>query len=186
MHPYTLSLNASPLNIPMDERILNVSYNLLEYLLTKHCKVFVMRLDIHLPQEIAQDMIRSFNQRFVEKEKNAGYDPYYIVVREVSTMKHIHYHMALFLDGNMTRSTYQHIQNAEHVLQNVIGPEYNARGLVDQCNNGHRNGIMVERNAIDQTDLNEVLRQLSYLAKIDQKENVQGKTFFYSRYPIHQ
>ena len=89
---------------------------------------------------------------------------------------------ALFLDGNVTRNTYQHFQNAERVLQNVIGPEYNASGLIDQCNHGHRNGIMVERNATDQTDLNEVMRQLSYLAKIDQKENVQGKTFFYSRF----
>ena len=39
---------------------------------------------------------------------------------------------------------------------------------------------MIERNAINQFDLDEVLRQLSYLAKIDQKENVQGKTFFHS------
>ena len=90
--------------------------------------------------------------------------------------------MALFLDGNVTRSTYPHFQNAEHVLQNIIGSEYSASGLVDQCNHGHRNGIMIERNAINQFDLDEVLRQLSYLAKIDQKENVQGKTFFYSRF----
>lgn len=181
MPPYTLTFNTSTLTIPIDERIMNVCYNLLTYSFFKHSRVFVMRLDVHLPQEIDQGRIMTFNQRFIEKEKIAGYDPLYIMVREVSTMKHTHYHMALFLDGNVTRNTYQHFQNAEHVLQNVIGPEYNASGLIDQCNHGHRNGIMIERNATDQTDLDEVLRQLSYLAKIDQKENVQGKTFFYSR-----
>ena len=124
----------------------------------------------------------TFNQRFIEKEKRAGYDPLYITAREVSSLGRIHYHMALFLDGNATRNTYQHFQNAEHVLQNVIGPEYNASGLIDQCKHICRNGIMVERNTTDMTDLNEVLRQLSYLAKIDQKENVHGKTFFYSRF----
>ena len=34
---------------------------------------------------------------------------------------------------------------------------------------------------IDPTNLNEVQRQLSYLAKTAQKENVKGKTFFTSR-----
>ena len=182
MHPYTLPFHGSILNIPIDERIMHVCHELLVYSLLKHSRVFVMRLDVRLPQEIDQGRIMTFNQRFIEKEKMAGYDPLYIMVREVSTMKHTHYHMALFFDGNATRNTYQHFQNAERVLQNVIGPEYNASGLIDQCNHGHRNGIMVERNTTDMTDLDEVLRQLSYLAKIDQKENVHGKTFFYSRF----
>ena len=180
MHPLHYPFNSPILSIPMDQRIMDVCYNLLTVSLAKHSRVFVMRLDVHLPQDVAQWMIRIFNQRFIEKEKNAGYDPLYIMVRELSSQGNIHYHMALFLDGNVTRSTYQHFQNAERVLQNIIGSEYSASGLIDQCNHGHRNGIMIERNATNQFDLDEVLRQLSYLAKIDQKENVQGKTFFHS------
>ena len=180
MSPYTLPFNQFNLTQPIDQRIMNVCHDLLTVSFSKHSRVFVMRLDVHMPQEIAQEMIRTFNQRFIEKEKNSGYDPLYIMVREVSPQGNIHYHMALFFDGNQTRNTYPHFQNAERVLQNIIGSEYNASGLIDQCNHGHRNGIMIERNAINQFDLDEVLRQLSYLAKIDQKENVQGKTFFHS------
>ena len=184
MSPSTLSFNQFNLTKPMDQRIMNVCYDLLTLSFLKYSRVFVMRLDVHLPQEIAQEKIRTFNQRFIEKEKNAGYDPLYIMVREVSSQGNIHYHMALFFDGNQTRNTYSHFQNAERVLQNVIGPEYNASGLIDHCNHGYRNGTMIERNDINLFDLNELLRQLSYLAKIDQKKNVHGKTFFYSRYTL--
>ena len=92
--------------------------------------------------------------------------------------------MALFLDGNKTMRTYEHFQNAETVLQNVVGEEYSVKGLIDRCDRGHRNGIMIHRNNPNQYDLNEVHRQLSYLAKEDQKEGVKGKTFFTSR--IHK
>ena len=83
----------------MFRKIQNVYYNLLILSLRRHCRVFVMRIDIHLPQEIAQGVIMDFNRRFIEKEKIAGYDPLYIMVRELSTEKNIHYHMVLFLDG---------------------------------------------------------------------------------------
>jgi len=169
------------LNIPMNDRILEAGKSVLANSLQKHNKVFVQRIDIRLPLEFQQKGIIPFNKRFIEKEKNAGYDPKYIIVRELSKNKNIHYHMTLFLDGNKTENTYQHFKNAETVLQNVIGKENNIKGLIDRCDRGHRNGIMLERNATDQTNLNEVQRQLSYLAKRDQKQNVKGKTFFTSR-----
>ena len=40
---------------------------------------------------------------------------------------------------------------------------------------------MVKRDDSDPTDLYEVQQQISYLAKIKQKDNVKGKTFFTSR-----
>ena len=169
--------NSTFLNYQMDERIQNIYYNLLIYSLQKHCRVFIVRLDIHLPQEIAQEMIRTFNHRFIEKEKNAGYDPLYIMVRELSSEKKVHYHMVLFLDGNRTNNPYQHFQNARIVLGNICG----SYGCINECNDGHRNGIMLERNMTPYSELYEVLHQISYLAKTDQKENVPGKTFFYSK-----
>ena len=67
------------------------------------------------------------------------------------------------------------------MLQRVIGSEYDVKGLIDHCDNGHRNGIMVKRDDPDSTDLHEVQRQISYLSKIKQKDNVKGKKFFTSR-----
>ena len=168
------------LDIPMSRRIQNIYYNLLIHALQRHCKVFVMRIDIHLPQEMDQCVIMDFNHRFIEKEKNAGYDPLYIMVREYSSEKHIHYHMGLFLDGNRTNNPYQHFQNARIVLGNICG----SYGCINECNDGHRNGIMLERNTATYNDLFEALIQFSYLEKNKTKEDVPGKTFFYSKVPI--
>lgn len=168
-------------NIPMFRKIQNVYYNLLILSLRRHCRVFVMRIDIHLPQEIAQGVIMDFNRRFIEKEKIAGYDPLYIMVRELSSEKNIHYHMVLFLDGNKTNNPYPHFQNARIVLNNICC----SYGCINECNDGHRNGIMLERNMTPYNDLCEVLFQISYVAKKDQKEDVPGKTFFYSKVPIN-
>ena len=177
----TDSSNSKPfLDYTMLVKIQNVYYNLLLLSLYRHCKVFVMRMDIHLPQDMNQGAIMFFNQRFIEKEKYAEYDPLYIMVREVSSEKKTHYHMVLFLDGNKTNNTYQHFQNARTVLRNICG-DY---GCINECNDGHRNGIMLERNITPYNDLYEVLCQISYIAKTDQKYNVTGKTYFYSKIQI--
>ena len=164
----------------MDERIQNIYYNLLLMSMHRHCKVFVMRMDIHLPQHLSQFYIMDFNHRFIEKEKNAGYDPLYIMARELSLEKNIHYHMGLFLNGNKTNNPYQHFENARIVLGNICG----SYGCINECNDGHRNGIMLERNMMPYNDLFEALTQFSYLAKVNTKEDVPGKTFFYSKVPI--
>ncbi len=173
--------NINTLNIPMNDKILKAGMTVLDHALQKHNKVFVQRVDVRLPLELQQKGIIRFNKRFIEKERNAGYDPDYIIVRELSRNKKIHYHMALFLDGNKTMRTYEHFQNAETVLQNVIGKGNNIKGLIDRCDRGHRNGIMIHRNNPNQDDLKEIQRQLSYLAKEEQKKGVKGKTFFSSR-----
>ena len=92
------------LDYEMSVRIQNIYYNLLIQALQKHCKVFVLRMDVHIPQELVLQTISAFNHRFIEKEKIAGYDPLYIVAREISFGKRIHHHMALFLDGNRTNN----------------------------------------------------------------------------------
>ena len=144
------SSNSKPfLDYTMLVKIQNVYYNLLLLSLYRHCKVFVMRMDIHLPQDMNQGAIMFFNQRFIEKEKYAEYDPLYIMVREVSSEKKTHYHMVLFLDGNKTNNTYQHFQNARTVLRNICG-DY---GCINECNDGHRNGILLERNITPYNDL---------------------------------
>ena len=57
------------LDYEMSVRIQNIYYNLLIQALQKHCKVFVLRIDIHIPQEIVLQVISDFNHRFIEKER---------------------------------------------------------------------------------------------------------------------
>ena len=168
------------LDYEMSVRIQNIYYNLLIQALQKHCKVFVLRMDVHIPQELVLQTISVFNHRFIEKEKIAGYDPLYIVAREISFGKRIHHHMALFLDGNKTNNPYQHFENARIVLRNYCG----SYGEINECSDNLRNGIMIDRNSTTYNNLYEVLRQISYLAKKTQKDNVPGKSFFYSKVPI--
>ena len=179
--PQLISSNENVfLDYEMSVRIQNIYYNLLIQALQKHCKVFVLRMDIHIPQELVLQTISDFNHRFIEKEKIAGYDPLYIVAREISFGKRIHHHMALFLDGNKTNNPYQHFENARIVLRNYCG----SYGEINECSDNLRNGIMIDRNSTTYNNLYEVLRQISYLAKKTQKDNVPGKTFFYSKVQI--
>ena len=134
------------LDYEMSVRIQNIYYNLLIQALQKHCKVFVLRMDIHIPQELVLHTISDFNHRFIEKEKIAGYDPLYIVAREISFGKRIHHHMALFLDGNKTNNSYQHFENARIVLRNYCG----SYGEINECSDNLRNGIMIDRNVTAQ------------------------------------
>ena len=179
--PHLINSNENVfLDYEMSVRIQNIYYNLLIQALQKHCKVFVLRMDIHIPQELVLQTISDFNHRFIEKEKIAGYDPLYIVAREISFGKRIHHHMALFLDGTKTNNPYQHFENARIVLRNYCG----SYGEINECNDNLKNGIMIDRNSTTYNNLYEVLRQISYLAKKTQKDNVPGKSFFYSKVPI--
>ncbi len=168
---------ASVLNIPMNKKILKASFKLMNNYINEHAKTLVIREDIHLPEGTEQEAIIRINKRYIEKEKNAGYAPAHIVAREISSKGKVHYHMVLFVNGEKTESTYPHFENMKKVIQNTVGPG----GSVHYCNDGHRNGIMIHRDNPDLTDLHEAQRQVSYLAKTDQKEGVKGKTFFTSR-----
>ena len=171
------------LNKPMNETIVSKLNELLNDYMERHCKAFVMRLDVHLPKEIQQDGIRKFNHRFIEKEKRAGYDPVYVMARELSKKGNIHYHMALFLNGNKTESIFDHIKNAEKVLENIVEKEQieHQKAWIERCDKDHRNGITLCRNDLNTYDLHEVQRQISYLAKKEQKKGIKGKCFFSSK-----
>ena len=114
---------------------------------------------------------------FIESQKNKGHAPAYVMVREVGKKGNIHYHMVLFLNGQKVQSTYYVFKDAERILFNVAGPG----GVIHHCDDGHRNGIIINRNDPDLRKLQEVQRQASYLAKTEQKANVKGKTYFRSR-----
>ena len=170
------------LNKPMYKKILKSIDNVRDDYMDCHSKTFAMRLDVHLPHEADQKLIMVFNHRFIEIEKNQGYDPAYVMVREIGEEDgKIHYHMALFLNGQKTESIYPHFDNAKKVLKRIRLAENKEGGKIDPCNREHRNGIMILRDDPDSRNLREVQRQMSYLAKIEQKDNVKGKTYFRSQ-----
>ena len=165
------------LNKLMNDKILKAIDNVRDDYMDRHSKTFAMRGDVHLPEGSDQKLIMKFNHRFIESQKNKGYDPAYIMVREISDEGKTHYHMALLLNGQKIQSTYNVFKDAERILNNVAGPG----GSINHCDNGHRNGIMVMRDDPDPRNIYELKRQSSYLAKIKQKDNVKGKTFFRSQ-----
>ena len=168
------------LNMPMEQRILNATANVMNDYMRRRSKMWVQRIDVILPEGMDQKMISIFNQRFKECEKKQGFDPAYVMVREVSSQGRTHYHMALFLNGQKTMHVQQHFDNAQRILNNVA-----PGGHIDYCNDGHRNGIMIKRNDPNPENLTEVQRPVSYLAKTHQKDGVKGKTFFSSRIKKH-
>ena len=175
MKHYTPSYHT--LNKTMNGKILKAIDNVMDDYMDRHSKMFAMRLDVHLPEGTDQSKIMIFNHRFIEKEKNQGYDPAYVMVREVSDEGKTHYHMALLLNGQKVQSTYNVFKDAERILFNAAGPG----GVIHHCDIGHRNGITVKRDDPDTRNLQEVCRQFSYEAKTDQKSNVKGKSYFTSR-----
>ena len=175
MKQYTPSYHT--LNKPMNGKILKAIDNVMDDYMDRHSKSFAMRGDISLPEGSDQSLIMKFNHRFIESQKNKGYDPAYIMAREISPEGKTHYHMALLLNGQKVENTYYVFEDMVRILKNVAGPG----GAINHCNDGHRNGITIKRDDPDPRDLQEVLRQFSYVAKIEQKENVKGKTFFRSQ-----
>jgi hypothetical protein len=175
MKQYTPSYHT--LNMPMNKKILKTTDNLIDDFFDRHSKLFGMRQDVHLPEGSDQSLIMKVNHRFIESQKNKGYGPAYVMVREVSPDGKTHYHMALFLDGQKVKSTYYVFKDMERILNNVAGPG----GSINHCDDKGKNGIMIKRDDPDPRNLQEVQRQFSYLAKIEQKDKVKSKTFFRSQ-----
>ena len=180
MKKYTPSYHT--LNKTMNGKILKAIDNVMDDYMGRHSKMFAMRLDVHLPVGTDQKIIMAFNHRFIEKEKNQGYDPAYVMTREIGGKNgNMHYHMALFLNGQKTESIKPHLDNAWTVLDKIRKAENKEGGMIDPCNRDHRNGIMIKRDDPDTRNLQAVQQQMSYIAKTGQKENVKGKTFFKSK-----
>ena len=166
------------LDEPMKQEIFERGDVLLYQKLQKHSQVFAERLDMHGRDED----IRKVLQRLAEKERRKGLDPAYLCVREVGESGNNHYHTIFFLNGNKTRSIWPLFEDANRVMNNVLGEKSDKKsGLIDLCNHNFSNGIMIRRNTYDKEAIEALSMKVSYLAKEYQKENVKGKTFFSSK-----
>jgi hypothetical protein len=151
---------------------------LLEDYLNRHSKVLVVRFDVRYPEDFSRVAgngdISACIAYVVKKYKRQGLDPSYIWVREQHRSIHPHYHCALFLNGQKVRG-YRHVfQNVEGAWGRTLGCSIS--GCINYClsdDDPDYNGKMVRRDAgpvIFDIRRNEVLQQLSYLAKAYTKE----------------
>ena len=151
---------------------------LLEDYLNRHSKALVVRFDVHYPENYpmvsGNEDISACIAYVVKKYKRQELDPSYIWVREQHCSIHPHYHCALFLNGQKVRG-YRHVfQNVEEAWERTLGDSIS--GCINYClsdDDPDYNGKMIRRDAgsvIFDIRRNEVLHQLSYLAKAYTKE----------------
>lgn len=157
----------------MNSKHLKIIERILLEALKQRNRVFVLRMDVHFPPHFPIDAITTFLKRFIQRERNHGYAPTYVAMREYTVEAGIHYHIILFLNGYKTRRIESHIKNARDVMDRMVElsiaehPELDcSRAMIYPCDD-NQNGIMVYRD--DKESIDAVLRQASYLAKTDQK-----------------
>lgn len=148
-------------------------------MLSKHSKVFALRFDIRYPKgdtTYDKNKINDFNYNFkrnLNREKVQGghkVDPRLISVHEKHKSDKNHYHYLLLVNGNAHQSGYYLHQKANKIWKNML--DSSEDGLVDFCNTGHKNGIMIDKNSPEfEKQYNEAFYQASYLAKKRGKEN---------------
>ena len=163
-----------------DKRILEKIEDQFNYAEQGKSKVFFMRYDARFPQDDCEHAdnhsFRSFQANFMKNLSRKGLKPQYVAVREQSREKHQHYHVCLWLDGNKTQSTHNHIQTAERLWRSQLGlPE--GQGLIDDCTHSRTgtkqiNGVMLRHDDPEyETKKADCFRRASYLAKIHTKGN---------------
>ena len=143
-------------------------------------KIFFMRYDIRFPEgfnHADNSAFREFQSKFMKNLSRKGLKPQYVAVREQSTEKHQHYHVALLLDGQKTQSIHNHIATAERLWDSTLGlpARENGYGLIDDCTTGREgekqvNGVMLRPDDPEmEVKKDECFKRASYLAKTSTK-----------------
>ena len=177
-------------------KILNEIERQLDYAEATKSKTLFMRYDIRFPEgydHADNGVFREFQSKFMKNLSRQGLKPQYIAVREQSREKHQHYHVALLLDGQKTRSIHNHIQTAERLWDTTLGlpARENGYGLIDDCTTSRTgekqvNGVMLRPDDPDmEAKKADCFRRASYLAKTNTKGNAPKgqREMFSSRIP---
>ena len=163
-----------------DVKILNEIERQFQYAEESKSKSYFMRFDAKLPKcctHTDNELFRKFQSAFMKNRSRHGLKPQYVAVREQSREKHQHYHIALWLDGQKTRSIHDHIKTAERLWDRTLGlPEReNGYGLIDDCTVSRSgspqvNGVMLRRDDPSYAaKKDDCFRRASYLAKTNTK-----------------
>lgn len=159
---YTSDSKAYPINTSNGQyscfcKILDSGIKELNSMLKRHCKVLVIRLDIHIPEHTKLnanigsfvDFLKRFIQRYYST-KDVGY----IWVRETEKAKKQHYHLCVYVDGNKVRTSYKIVEWAERYLNSKDMTLYRPENTF----------MMVLRN--DKQSIDTAVYRMSYLAKV--------------------
>ncbi|WP_051295045.1 YagK/YfjJ domain-containing protein [Maridesulfovibrio bastinii] len=153
---------------------------------TSRSKNLIIRLDFTYPEGINypddNNAFTKFLNSFIKNCTRKGLTPYYVWVREQSMNsiagKH-HFHLVLFLDGNIIQNPHKIYQKATELWGMTVG--HSAAGLVHLCSHHLETqyintAIQIRRNSPDfEQTLNEANKWIQYLSKSYSKEGYPHK-----------
>ncbi len=189
---YPIGQGMSPMKTEngFDRNILERCYQTVNRALERHCKILLCRFDVRFPFGYPpvddNRRISHFIDNFCKYLNRKGLDARFVWAREQTDYSdNPHYHVVVLLDGNRTQSIMRHLEVAERCWGQALGcGDGDARGLVEKCFGDYpgraRNGIMIMRVGPNDSDevveekrrvLEEAFNWMSYLAKLDGKEN---------------
>lgn len=172
-----------------DVKILESVKRTLDSALEDHSRVMLFRYDVRLPEGVCPDSNAIFSSSqadFVKYLKRNDLDPRYVAVREESSSKP-HYHVAMLVDNNKTRSPYYHLKKINAIVTSKVGAvtgDYSHTGLVDYCDKdpqgSHQsNTHIIHRN--DPESYDDAFQRSSYLAKVNTKPSKGQRELFGSK-----
>lgn len=182
---YEKTFNSHPINTDKEHglgsytKILRRTDNVLNSMIDDHSKVMTVRFDIRFPHnsniENCSKLVSKFNynlKRKLNREYISGghkVDAKTIYVEEQNKGKNPHYHFAVIVNANAKHKHYDIQQKANELWK--YQTDSKEEGLVDFCNK-HKNGIIIDKNSDNFKEMHDkVFFQLSYLAKVNSKEN---------------
>ena len=164
----------------MNNKIFERADALLSQALDKHSQLTITRFEVHPVKEDIN--IMRFNQRLVEMEKRKGNDPLYMTVPEIGESGNIHFHELFILNGNKTRHGWSLLQDAKRVLKNMLGDDPDQKcGKIHLSKYDSQYEFILRRNAIDKDTISELSKKINYIAKLEQKDKIKGKSFYSSQ-----
>ena len=164
----------------MNNKIFERADALLSQALDKHSQLTITRFEVHPVKEDIN--IMRFNQRLVEMEKRKGNDPLYMTVPEIGESGNIHFHELFILNGNKTRHGWSLLQDAKRVLKNMLGDDSDQKcGKIHLSKYDSQYEFILRRNAIDKETISELSKKINYIAKLEQKDKIKGKSFYSSQ-----
>ena len=151
--------------------ILNAIKMQLDAMLSHHCKIMVLRVDLHTYELTSNNkLISDFNRR-LRKRLKAKYQLKrigFVWAREQEKAKSQHYHLAIFLDANKIKHPKKVIELIEHLWEDWDNPK---PYTPENCY------AIVHRN---KKNYQQAFKRLSYLAKIRGKGYIRENVNNYS------
>lgn len=152
---------------------------ILKSMLIAHSKIMITRFDIRFPymtniknySELVSEFDYNLKRKLNREVINGGHkvDAKTVYVEEQNTGEHPHFHFAVIVNANAKHKHYHILQIANELWMNMVN--FHESGLVDFCKN-YENGIIIDRNSNNFIETyDKVFYQVSYLAKINSKEN---------------